>query len=144
MSLVLNSNRLPMIISFPSTVASLSIPPKLSKFDGSERSKPSSLAFYHCFTKGMFRFCFSLAAYLKRFGFSIAKAIISVTSGLPLVSVPVLSKRIVSSFSLISRASPFLTRIPSSAPRPIPTVTAVGVARPNRRDKLQLGWILIL
>ena len=31
--------------------------------------------------------------------------------------------------------SPFLMRIPSSAPRPMPTATAVGVARPSAQGQ---------
>ncbi|OPX70506.1 MAG: hypothetical protein A4E36_00474 [Methanoregulaceae archaeon PtaB.Bin009] len=55
----------------------------------------------------------------------------SVTAGFPLVRVPVLSKTTVFTWSAVSSASPFLTRTPSSAPLPTPTVTAVGVARPS-------------
>ena len=62
---------------------------------------------------------------------SIPILIISVTSGLPLVKVPVLSNNIVFKFLDVSSTSLFLIRIPSSAPRPTPTVTAVGIARPR-------------
>ena len=51
-------------------------------------------------------------------------------SGGPSVSVPVLSKTTVSTRAAASSASPPRMRIPASAPRPVPTMIAVGVARP--------------
>ena len=54
----------------------------------------------------------------------------SVTSGLPRVSVPVLSSTTTSSLCARSRASPERMRMPFSAPLPVPTTMAVGVARP--------------
>ena len=62
----------------------------------------------------------------------------SATSGLPLVRVPVLSNTIVSSFSACSKASPPLIRIPISAPFPVPTMIAVGVARPNAQGQAMI------
>ena len=55
----------------------------------------------------------------------------SVTSGLPSVSVPVLSKTMASILYAVSSASPLLIRMPFSAPLPVPTMMAVGVARPS-------------
>ncbi|KAF5053511.1 hypothetical protein DSECCO2_397590 [anaerobic digester metagenome] len=55
----------------------------------------------------------------------------STTSGRPSVSVPVLSKTTVSTVPAISRESPPLINIPFSAPLPVPTMMAVGVARPR-------------
>ncbi len=52
------------------------------------------------------------------------------TAGLPSVSVPVLSMTTVSMRPAASSASPPRTRIPASAPFPVPTMIAVGVARP--------------
>jgi len=46
------------------------------------------------------------------------------------VSVPVLSNTIVSTRASVSSASALLTRMPSSAPRPVATMIAVGVASP--------------
>ena len=56
--------------------------------------------------------------------------ITSVTLGRPTVSVPVLSNTIVSTPASVSRASALFTRMPSSAPRPVATMIAVGVASP--------------
>ena len=63
-------------------------------------------------------FCSSLAA-------------ISVTTGLPIVSVPVLSNTIVSILLAVSSASPLFIKIPNCAAFPVPTMMAVGVARPS-------------
>ena len=54
----------------------------------------------------------------------------SVTSGRPVVMVPVLSSTTVVICPARSRISPPRMRIPRSAPRPVPTRIAVGVARP--------------
>ncbi len=55
----------------------------------------------------------------------------SVTRGVPSVMVPVLSSTTVCTACAVSSASPDLIRIPSAAPRPVPTMMATGVARPS-------------
>src|SRR5699024_8104891 len=55
----------------------------------------------------------------------------SVTTGSPLVTVPVLSKTIVSTSCVSSKFSPPLNKIPFSADRPVPSIIEVVVARPN-------------
>jgi len=55
---------------------------------------------------------------------------ISVTLGSPRVRVPVLSSTIAVSLCARSSASLLLNRMPFSAPLPMPTMIAVGVARP--------------
>ena len=52
------------------------------------------------------------------------------TVGRPRVSVPVLSKTTVSVRPIASSASALRKRMPASAARPVPTMMAVGVARP--------------
>jgi hypothetical protein len=47
------------------------------------------------------------------------------------VSVPVLSKTSVSTLAKSSKAAAFLTKTPAVAPRPVPTMTDIGVAKPN-------------
>ena len=49
----------------------------------------------------------------------------------PVVTVPVLSSRMVSTRRVDSRTSGPLIRMPSWAPRPVPTMSAVGVASPS-------------
>ena len=60
---------------------------------------------------------------------------ISVTFGLPSVIVPVLSITTVSILWAVSRASPDFIRIPFSAPLPVPTIIATGVARPREQGQ---------
>ena len=59
----------------------------------------------------------------------------SVTSGLPVVNVPVLSKTKVVSRSSCSSTSPPRIRSPCSAPRLNPTNSAVGVASPKAQGQ---------
>ena len=59
----------------------------------------------------------------------------SVTVGFPSVMVPVLSKTMVWIFLASSRASPDLMRTPYSAPLPVPTMMAVGVAKPRAQGQ---------
>jgi hypothetical protein len=47
------------------------------------------------------------------------------------VRVPVLSKIIVVMEEIFSNTSPPLIRMPNDAATPVPTITAVGVARPS-------------
>ena len=55
----------------------------------------------------------------------------SLTKSSPLVSVPVLSKMTVVMSLVLSRISPPLIMTPQEAAMPVPTMTAVGVARPR-------------
>ena len=61
------------------------------------------------------------------------------TRGLPRVMVPVLSSTTVSILRAISSASPPLIRMPRSAPRPVPTMMAVGVARPSAHGQAMIS-----
>src|SRR5512139_3630397 len=54
----------------------------------------------------------------------------SVTAGCPLVIVPVLSSTTTPTLPARSSASELRNRMPISAPLPVPTITAVGVASP--------------
>ena len=62
-----------------------------------------------------------------------------ISLGLPSVSVPVLSTTSVSAFSRISRASAFLMRTPFSAPLPVPTMMAIGVANPRAHGQAMMS-----
>ena len=64
-----------------------------------------------------------------------SKVKISVTFGFPSVNVPVLSNTTVFTLWAFSRASPDFINIPSSAPFPVPTIIAVGVASPNEHGQ---------
>ena len=58
-------------------------------------------------------------------------AIICCTAGLPSVRVPVLSTTSTSTFSINSKPSASLINTPSRAPRPMPTIIEIGVAKPK-------------
>jgi hypothetical protein len=62
----------------------------------------------------------------------------SVTSGCPLVRVPVLSKTTDRIRCAVSRLSPLRIRMPCSAPFPVPTMIAVGVARPKAQGQAMI------
>ena len=54
-----------------------------------------------------------------------------VTTGSPFVSVPVLSKRIVSMRPALSSAAASLIKMPRKLASPVPTMTAMGPANPS-------------
>src|SRR3989338_5982132 len=58
-----------------------------------------------------------------------------VTSGLPLVMVPVLSTTTISTLWSFSNVAASLIKIPSFAPLPTPTIIAVGVASPSAQGQ---------
>ena len=60
-------------------------------------------------------------------------------SGLPSVSVPVLSTTSVSTFSMRSSASAFLISTPACAPRPTPTMIDIGVASPSAQGQAMIS-----
>ena len=57
----------------------------------------------------------------------------------PVVTVPVLSSTIVSTRRVDSSTSGPLIRMPSWAPRPVPTMSAVGVARPSAQGQAMIS-----
>ena len=68
-----------------------------------------------------------------------AMAKIEVRRGFPSVRVPVLSTTSVSTFSRRSSASAFLISTPCSAPRPVPTMIDIGVARPRAHGQAMMS-----
>ena len=62
-----------------------------------------------------------------------------VSAGLPSVSVPVLSTTSVSTCSSTSSASALRSSTPSSAPRPVPTMIDIGVARPSAHGQAMIS-----
>ena len=59
----------------------------------------------------------------------------SLTRGYPEVKVPVLSNTIVVIADTFSNISPPLIKIPNDAATPVPTMTAVGVAKPRAQGQ---------
>ena len=64
------------------------------------------------------------------------------TSGSPRVSVPVLSSTTVSSEAACSSAIACLKRMPRLAPRPVPTMIAVGVASPSASGQVMTTTVM--
>ncbi len=62
----------------------------------------------------------------------------SVNSGSPLVKVPVLSKTIAFIWCAICSDSALFINMPFSAPMPVPTITAVGVASPKAHGQAMI------
>ena len=62
-----------------------------------------------------------------------------ISFGFPSVSVPVLSTTSVSTFSMTSSASAFFTNTPAIAPRPVPTMIDIGVAKPNAHGQATIS-----
>ena len=60
----------------------------------------------------------------------------SVSTGLPLVMVPVLSRAIISTFPAASKEAAVLNKSPFFAPTPFPTIMATGVASPKAQGQL--------
>ena len=78
----------------------------------------------------------ALEAILIRYSsFTLLFNTISVTFGFPSVIVPVLSNITVFTLCADSSASPPFIKIPFSAPFPVPTIIAVGVANPNAQGQ---------
>ena len=65
----------------------------------------------------------------------ICSSLVSATLIRPMVNVPVLSKITWVTLVAVSRAAPPLTRMPCSAPTPVPTITAVGVLNPKAQGQ---------
>ena len=65
------------------------------------------------------------------------------TSGLPLGDGPVLSKTTTLISFMAWMASPFRMRTPFSAPMPLPTIKAVGVARPKAHGQAMTSTAMV-
>mmetsp|Transcript_8814 Transcript_8814/g.37270 ORF Transcript_8814/g.37270 Transcript_8814/m.37270 type:complete len:315 (+) Transcript_8814:2761-3705(+) len=65
-----------------------------------------------------------------------------VTAGAPSVIVPVLSKMTCDAACAVSSGSPPLMSTPKRAPRPVPTITAVGVARPSAHGHAMTSTVM--
>ena len=122
----------PNKISFPSIVTSIPCPGTALKCSRLLNSKLlSSASLTIASPRGCSDPFSALAAKTNTSSSFIPLQIISVTLGFPSVIVPVLSNTIVSILYVVSKASPPLINTPFSAPFPVPTIIAVGVAKPN-------------
>ena len=66
------------------------------------------------------------------------------TTGLPSVRVPVLSTTSAESRPACSSAAALRISTPSCAPRPVPTMIAVGVARPSAHGQAMTSTVTAL
>ena len=128
------SLRLPASTTRPSTVARAPCPGMASKLETGLSASPSAFAFsITACAKGCSLDCSreatSRSRSLSETGFP--SATISTTWGCPTVSVPVLSKMIACRRPASSRAVASLKRTPFSAPLPLATIIAMGVASPS-------------
>ena len=127
----------PSAWSLPSSVASRPLPGTARRLAGWDSAMS---CFFACDTmasaSGWLAPCSRLAATRSsRSALMPSAGSTSVTTGLPCVSVPVLSTASTSTFFASSSASAFFTRMPAAAPRPVPTMIAVGVARPSAQGQ---------
>ncbi len=79
-----------------------------------------------------------------RTGTAAAAGTMSVTAGRPSVMVPVLSSTIVRSLCAVSSEAPSRMSTPFWAPLPVPTMTAVGVARPRAQGQAMTSTAMAL
>ena len=88
---------------------------------------------------------FSRARRIRRYSscFPGAAHMNPVTRGFPSVSVPVLSRTTTSIFFATSRLSASLIRMPFSAPLPVPTMIAVGVASPRAHGQAIISTVIM-
>jgi hypothetical protein len=94
--------------------------------------------FDDCRCQRMFAGALEAGGEAKKLGIVAQSLGVATRRGLPSVSVPVLSTTRVSTFSRISRASAFLMSTPARAPRPTPTMMAIGVARPKAQGQAMM------
>ena len=136
--------RLPINTRAPATSASMPWPGRASKTPWSTSSRPAALARSTIASpSGCSDPRSAEAASVTSRSSVIADAVgattTSVTAGRPVVSVPVLSSTIACSLCARSSASPERMRMPFSAPLPVPTMMAVGVARPMAQGQAMMS-----
>ena len=121
----------------PLILAFIPLPVIASKCSNADSLSPSASAFLIIASASGCSEPFSTLAARANTSFSLypSAGIISVTSGCPLVIVPVLSKTITLTSLRVCMASPRLIRMPFSAPIPLPTMSTVGVANPRAQGQ---------
>ena len=124
---------MPTATALPSTVARTPLPLTASKSAASFSASPS--AFARLTTARASGCSLPVSAEPAQRSSSLSaippRGATSVTSGWPFVMVPVLSKTMVRTSFMVWMASPERIRMPFWAPMPLPTISAVGVARPS-------------
>ena len=135
---------LPMATRRPFTVPAMPRPTAISRAAAWGRVLPAGTAASTASASGCSLACSTAAVRTTSASRSIgAPEVIAtlVTRGRPSVTVPVLSSSTRSIFSPRSIASPPRIRMPSSAPRPVPTMTAVGTASPMAQGQAMMSTV---
>ncbi len=127
------SLRVPAVTRRPSTYPLTPWPAMASNWEGAKIGSLFSVAaFIRAMPMGCSDWLSREAARERRDASSrLPELTTSVTAKAPSVRVPVLSKTMVSTFSPISRASAFLTRMPFFAARVVEMAVTVGMASPR-------------
>ena len=130
--------RLPPRSFLPSSTAETPFPGRASKFSVSFAERFSSLPFFMiAFASGCSLFASRESAREKSEAVSKPSAgTVSVTTGSPLVTVPVLSSATILILPVSSSEAAVLKSIPFFAPMPLPTIIATGVASPSAHGQL--------
>ena len=135
---------LPMAMRRPATVPPMPRPTTMSRPDTWGRVLPTGTAESTASARGCSLACSTAAVRTMSVSRSTGEPRVSstvVVRGRPSVTVPVLSSSTRSIFSPRSMASPPRTRMPSSAPRPVPTMTAVGTASPMAQGQAMMRTV---
>ena len=137
---------LPTMTAWPATEAWTPKPPSAWNCRGSSRRNPlSRAALTMARPKGCSEPRSALAARLSSSSeASLSTATTSVSSGSPRVMVPVLSSATTLTWPARSSVSLFLKRMPFSAPLVVPTMIAVGVARPMAQGQAMTSTAMAL
>ena len=137
------SRRLPTATRCPSTVATAPCPAMLANSLATRLAAPAVSA--RC-TTALASGCSdsrSTAAISARASLSGSTSTMrSVTCGAPIVKVPVLSMTTTLMRLAVSIAVAFLNSTPRLAPRPVPTMIAVGVARPRASGQVTTTTVM--
>ncbi len=132
---------LPSAVFRPPTIPVTPIPTSALKFSTLFGSIFLALAPWTIAVASGCSLLFSRLAHASSTSFSVntPKFLTSVNTGFPSVRVPVLSTISTSTLVNVSRASAFLMRTPLLAPRPIPTIIDMGVAKPTAQGQAMIS-----
>ncbi|MNJ45321.1 hypothetical protein D3C77_404090 [compost metagenome] len=137
------SMRLPERTVRPATVARSPLPPK--------DSKPAAASSGRSFVRSSTALAMWCSDPRSRAAAVVSRSVSSTpaagvtwtTFGAPRVRVPVLSKTMTSSLTACSRAAAFLISTPWRAPSPVPTMIAMGVARPRASGQAMTKTVMV-
>ena len=140
------SARLPTRTARPSTAASTPWPGTASNECSAGTRRPRSAAAPTIAWATGCSLPASAAATRASTASSVQPAVVltDARAGVPRVIVPVLSSTTAVTRRAVSSASPLPMRMPSSAARPVPTMTAVGVASPSAQGQAMISTAIVV